>query len=313
MYFANCTCLHLWCFCTCTCIGFISVPVLIMILVSKIIPGLLCLIMAYLDARINQDKVSIASLVSEELGALFQLLAMLRGPGDRPSKRDYLPINMALRQPSVAIQPMIALDDDYWRVSTTSLRNRNTNILKNAVQSNYSIGCNLVSHKFDGRIAKADNCRDMMKDLPYGTVPTTDTTSSGYITATSPKVLLEDNDHEVPKYGVSYLAEGELKSKAKSGISGYGHSEYPVLIGNTVVVYGTKAFASLPQHSEYITSYAVLIGNTVRVYDTKMYAALPLHNKCMIKERVKDASGNTRVKMSLKTLQSRLHVGIAKM
>ena len=54
------------------------------------------------------------------------------------------------------------------------------------------------------------------------------------------------------------------------------------------------------------TSYAVLIGNTVRVYDTKMYAALPLHNKCMVKERVKDASGNTRVKMSLKTLQSRL-------
>ena len=54
------------------------------------------------------------------------------------------------------------------------------------------------------------------------------------------------------------------------------------------------------------TSYAVLIGNTVRVYDTKMYASLPLHNKCMVKERVKDASGNTRVKMSLKTLQSRL-------
>ena len=54
------------------------------------------------------------------------------------------------------------------------------------------------------------------------------------------------------------------------------------------------------------TSYAVLIGNTVRVYDTKMYASLPLHNKCMVKERIKDASGNTRVKMSLKTLKSRL-------
>ena len=53
-------------------------------------------------------------------------------------------------------------------------------------------------------------------------------------------------------------------------------------------------------------TYAVLIGNSVRIYDTKMYASLPLHNKCMVKERIKDASGNTRVKMSLKTLQSRL-------
>ena len=249
-----------------------------MILVSKIIAGLLCLIMVYLDSRINQDKVSIASLVSEELDALFQLPAMLRGPGDRPSKRDYLPINMALRQPSVAIQPMIALDDDYRQVSTASLRNCNTNVLKNAAQPNYSVGCNLVSHKFNGGIAEADNCRDMMKDLPHGSVPTTDklsTTSSGYITATSPKIsscLLEDNDHEVPKYGVSYLDEGELKPKAKSGVSGYGHSEYPVLIGNTVVVYGTKAFASLPQHSKY-----------------------------MVKVKVKDTSGIYKVKMALKS------------
>ena len=56
------------------------------------------------------------------------------------------------------------------------------------------------------------------------------------------------------------------------------------------------------------TNYAVLIGSTVRVYDT---IRCMLHcqytcNKCMVKERVKDAFGNTRVKMSLKTLQSRL-------
>ena len=258
-------------------IGFILVPlaVLILILVYNIIAGLLCLIMMYLKYRINQDEVSIASLVSEGLDALFQLPAMFRGPGDRPSKRDYLPINMARRQPTVAIQPIIALDDDYRRVSTTSPRNCNTNILRNAVQPNSSIGRNLVSHKFDGGIAEADKCIDMMKDLPYGTVPTTDklsTTSSGYITASSPKISLEDNDHEVPKYGVSYLDEGELKSKTKSGVSGYGHSEYPVLIGNTVVVYGTKTFASLPQHSKY-----------------------------MVKVKVKDTSGIYKVKMALKS------------
>ena len=54
------------------------------------------------------------------------------------------------------------------------------------------------------------------------------------------------------------------------------------------------------------TTYAVLIGDTVRVCNTKVYASLPLCNKCMVKERIKDAFGNTRVKMSLKVLHSRL-------
>ena len=53
-------------------------------------------------------------------------------------------------------------------------------------------------------------------------------------------------------------------------------------------------------------TYAVLIGNTVRVFNTKLYASLPLCNKCMVKERVKDSSGATRVKLKLKTFDSRL-------
>lgn len=48
-------------------------------------------------------------------------------------------------------------------------------------------------------------------------------------------------------------------------------------------------------------TYTVLIGDTVRVCSTKLYATLPLHNKCMVKERIKDALGNTRVKLSLRT------------
>ena len=53
-------------------------------------------------------------------------------------------------------------------------------------------------------------------------------------------------------------------------------------------------------------TYAVLIGDTVRVCNTKLYASLPLCNKCMVKERVKDSSGTTRVKLKLKTFDSRL-------
>ena len=52
--------------------------------------------------------------------------------------------------------------------------------------------------------------------------------------------------------------------------------------------------------------YAVLIGDTVRVCDTKLYASLPSCNKYMVKERTKDAVGNTRVKLSLKTYNGRL-------
>ena len=50
-------------------------------------------------------------------------------------------------------------------------------------------------------------------------------------------------------------------------------------------------------------TYAVLIGDTVRVYNTKLYASLPMCNKFMVKERVKDSSGMARVK--LKTFESR--------
>ena len=53
------------------------------------------------------------------------------------------------------------------------------------------------------------------------------------------------------------------------------------------------------------STYTVLIGDTVKVYDTKTYAILPLRNHYLVKERIKDASGNTRVKMSLRTFHNR--------
>ena len=53
-------------------------------------------------------------------------------------------------------------------------------------------------------------------------------------------------------------------------------------------------------------TYAVLIGNTVRVCNTKLYASLPQCNRCMVKERVKDSSGTTRVKLKLMMFDNRL-------
>ena len=57
------------------------------------------------------------------------------------------------------------------------------------------------------------------------------------------------------------------------------------------------------------STYTVLIGDTVKVYDTRNYAILPLRNHYMVKERIKDASGSTRVKMSLRTFQNRFVKG----
>ena len=51
-------------------------------------------------------------------------------------------------------------------------------------------------------------------------------------------------------------------------------------------------------------AYAVLIGNSVKVYNTKTYASLPQSNKFFIKERHRDSSGMTRVKLTLKSAEN---------
>ena len=52
-------------------------------------------------------------------------------------------------------------------------------------------------------------------------------------------------------------------------------------------------------------SYVVLIGNTVRRCNTKLYASLPVQNKYMVKERLQDLCGITRVKLVLKASHER--------
>ena len=48
-------------------------------------------------------------------------------------------------------------------------------------------------------------------------------------------------------------------------------------------------------------TYAVLVGNSVKVYSTSMFASLPNHSTFMVKERQKDSSGVARVKLALKS------------
>ena len=48
-------------------------------------------------------------------------------------------------------------------------------------------------------------------------------------------------------------------------------------------------------------TYAVLVGNSVKVYSTSIFASLPTRSTFMVKERQKDSSGMTRVKLALKS------------
>ena len=49
------------------------------------------------------------------------------------------------------------------------------------------------------------------------------------------------------------------------------------------------------------STYAVLIGNSVKVYSTNVFATLPCNNKFLVKERHQDLSGVTRVKLTLQS------------
>ena len=55
-------------------------------------------------------------------------------------------------------------------------------------------------------------------------------------------------------------------------------------------------------------SYIVSVGNTVKTYNTKIFASLPQQNKYMVKQRVRDTSGATRIKLVLKSSHERLTV-----
>ena len=52
-------------------------------------------------------------------------------------------------------------------------------------------------------------------------------------------------------------------------------------------------------------SYVVLVGDRVRTCSTKLYASLPLQNKYMVKQRVEDSTGTTKIKLVLKSSHER--------
>ena len=55
-------------------------------------------------------------------------------------------------------------------------------------------------------------------------------------------------------------------------------------------------------------SYTVLVRNTVKTYNTKIFASLPQQTKYMVKQRVQDTSGATRIKLVLKSSHERLTI-----
>jgi len=59
-------------------------------------------------------------------------------------------------------------------------------------------------------------------------------------------------------------------------------------------------------------TYAVLVGRIVTVYDTKRFASLPNCSKFMVKERIKDSSGATKVKLALKSCEEKRYIHAAK-
>ena len=58
-------------------------------------------------------------------------------------------------------------------------------------------------------------------------------------------------------------------------------------------------------------TYAVLVGRTVMVYDTSRFASLPNCSKFMVKERIKDSSGATKVKLALKSCEEKRYIHMA--
>jgi len=53
------------------------------------------------------------------------------------------------------------------------------------------------------------------------------------------------------------------------------------------------------------STYTVLIGDCVKVCSPHTFAALPSHNKFLVKERIQDLSGVTRVKLTLKSAEKK--------
>ena len=54
--------------------------------------------------------------------------------------------------------------------------------------------------------------------------------------------------------------------------------------------------------------YPILIGNSVKIYSTSVFASLPQHDKFLVKEKQKDPIiGSTRAKLVLKSCSMDIH------
>ena len=90
----------------------------------------------------------------------------------------------------------------------------------------------------------------------------------------------------------------------------YIQNDYKTVINKDdwrIPAHRRNGISKMPMHDQPVVTgytkptYAVLVGNTVQVYDTSIFASLPHCNKFMVKEKQKeDSSGIIKVKLHLK-------------
>lgn len=214
-----------------------------------------------------------------------------RGPGDSPKKHDHLRTNTVTKEFNKTgfQKPSIPLDGDYNQQNELSLRTSATpksHYTKISVlQQPFHSGGHqneFMSHKFDGGFVEPDNSKVAINHGYFRSDKYSTALSSGYNTRTGTNTEIPHNTGVVEStehsFGGHKIATSSTslpnKKDITTGVStaGYKKPKYPVLIGNTVMFYDTKTFASLPQCCKY-----------------------------MVKVKVKDAMGTYKVKLALKS------------
>ena len=115
-------------------------------------------------------------------------------------------------------------------------------------------------------------------------------------------------DPNKPPNKIKHLDESNVKSFKDNGMDdNYNRNSYcdgSVEIPDKSIPQKAveKSYMATPCGDGYNKpSYVVLVGDTVRRCNTKLYASLPLQNKFMVKQRVQDSTGATRIKLVLKS------------
>ena len=135
--------------------------------------------------------------------------------------------------------------------------------------------------------------------------PHTDCNFSFIRNESSLAYTVKQKDLEVPQKQVHRNSETQISSNE--------HFKRQTVRNEPIKPSAEKFSPSLPEPRLFTgynkPTYAVLIGNSVKVYSTGTYASLPHSNKFLVKERHRDTSGITRVRLTLKSTENeRYHI-----